>query len=112
MKRSLGFCLILSLVLISAAPLVAQDQNAPATKEERARYSGTVANLNKDASSFTLQGDNNKIQIYFDANTKITNHNEAGTSADLKDGQRVICLVDAKDTSKLTARRIDIRENK
>ncbi len=106
MKRCMGFCLILSIILIAAAPMVAQDQPAA---QQRARYTGTVADLNKDASSFTLQGDN-KVQIYFDPNTKITIRNEAGTLADLKNGQKVICLVDAADQGKLTAKRIDIRE--
>ena len=106
MKRLIGLFVALALVLSLAVLAFPQ-----AKKAERVRYSGNITMVSKDASSFTLQKVNEKYTIFYDEKTVFTNRNKKGaTAADLKDGRRVICLVDATNKEKLLAKRVDFRD--
>ncbi len=107
MKRLIGLCLVLALVVTLAAPAFAQGD------AKRIRYSGTIILVSHDKSTFTIQKDNLKIPMSFDAQTVFTTRNKPGASAqDLKEGRRVICLVDAAQKDNLVARRVDFRTDK
>ncbi len=106
MRRLIGLCLVMALVVTLAAPVFAQG-------EKRIRYSGTIILVSHDKSTFTIQKDNLKIPMSFDAQTVFTTRNKPGASAqDLKEGRRVICLVDAAQKDNLVARRVDFRTDK
>lgn len=106
MRRLIGLCLVMALVATLAAPAFAQG-------EKRIRYSGTIILVSHDKSTFTIQKDNLKIPMSFDAQTVFTTRNKPGASAqDLKEGRRVICLVDAAQKDNLVARRVDFRTDK
>ncbi len=110
MKRLIGLCLLVALGLTLAGVAFAQE---PAKKENLTKFDGNIVLLNKDKQYFTLQMTNRKVQIFYDEKTLFTTRNQKGaTAADLKEGRRVICLVDTSDKDKYVARRIDFRETK
>ncbi len=104
MKKVVGLSLIFALLCATPLALAAQDKTAAV------EYSGNVVMVNKDNSSITIQKGTQKFQIFYTDKTMVTNRNKkGGTIGDVKEGARVICLVDPKQTDKLVATRIDVR---
>ena len=99
-------CLALACSLIFAGQLLAQDTAKEVKKE------GRITRVSKDASTITIQAKSGIETIAYDANTKFTYRNKPGTIDDVKEGRRVICLINAAEKSKLLATRIDVREGK
>jgi hypothetical protein len=103
MKRLIGLCLVVSLVVTLAAPMFAQENKL-------IRYSGTIVLVSLDKSSFTIEKENKKIPIQFDEATKFTTLNKPGASSkDLKEGRRVILMVKAANKGDLIATQVDFR---
>jgi hypothetical protein len=105
MKRLIGMCLVVALVLGIVIVGFAQQPNP------LVRYSGDVTLVSKDKSSFTLMlKDGKKIPLFYDEATKFTTQNQPGASAaDLKEGRKVICMVDDSNKEKRIAKRVDFR---
>jgi hypothetical protein len=101
----MGLCLVLTLSLPAAA------QEKGAAKKDEDRVSGTIQNMNKATMTLTVRTRDGIMRpVVYSAETKITNNNKPGGSADeFKEGVRVICLGKYNDKNQLVATRIDIR---
>ncbi len=107
MRRLTGLWLVVALVVTSSVPAFAQGE---AKEVKLLRYSGNIVLVGKDESSFVIQSGNQKNKLFFDDKTVFTTLNKTGSSAqDLKEGRRVICMVDTSDKDRPVARRVDFR---
>jgi len=100
----LAVCACAALFLVSTAQMLAQET-------QPARYSGTITILNKDTKTISLrQKDAAVLQIKYTDQTQYTYRNESSSADELKEGRRVIVLIDPNQKKELVAVRIDIRE--
>ncbi len=107
MKRLAGLLVIVALVAAMAVPAFSQGE---AGKVKLLRYSGNIVLVSQDKSHFVILRGNQKIALYFDDQTVFTTLNKPGASAqDLKEGRRVICMVDTSAKDRPIARRVDFR---
>jgi hypothetical protein len=102
---------LMGVVVFFAVAVVAGAQEKKAAKGDQDRVSGTILRMNKDTKTITVRTSANiERQVVFSADTKFTKQNEpGGSSDDLKDGTRLICLGKFNDKTQLIADRIDIR---
>lgn len=108
MRRRLPLLLALLLgVALSTPAIVAHAQD----KSKEDRVTGTVQIVNKDAKTILVTGEagNTQHQVVYDADTKVTKDNKAGSIDDVANGKRVICLGKLNDKGQLAARHIDVR---
>ena len=98
-----------ALVLLSTAQMLAQEKNAAA---KPAQYNGTIKTLDKNAKTFTLQSGSTTagIQVKYSDTTKFTHRNKPGSVDDLKEGRRVMVLIDPAKPKDMVALRIDFRD--
>jgi hypothetical protein len=101
----LGAAFLISVVA-SAAP---QTQTQPAAGKDVVRYDGRIKALNKEAKTFTIQSRKGAVQIKYNEKTRITYRNKTASINDLREGRRVIVLLDPRE-KELIATRIDMRE--
>jgi hypothetical protein len=102
----IGWCLVLAFSLLFVGQLAAQEIG------KEVRHEGRITRVSKDASTITIQAKAGIETIAFDKDTKFTYRNKPGTIDDVKEGRRVICLLNAAEKSRLLATRIDVREGK
>lgn len=109
MKRSSLLVLLAGVVvsLVLAAPVNAQEKK----KSDGDRVSGTVHMTNKDTSTITVRERRTNVQrqVVYNAETKFTKMNKAGSLDDVKDGRRVICVGKFDEKTRLVAARVDVR---
>ena len=102
-------CACAALVFVSTARTLAQEKkDAP----NIIRYSGTIKVLNKDDKTFTIQTKTAAagIQIRYTDKTRFTYRNQPSSVDELKEGRRVIAVMDPAQEKDLVALRVDIRE--
>ena len=102
-----AICVCAALILVSTAQTLAQGGKAAA---KPVRYSGTVKVIDKDAKTFTIQSKTAGIQIKYTDKTKFTYRKQPSTIAEVKEGRRVIVLIDGAQPKDMVALQIDIRE--
>jgi len=95
------------LFLILAGMASAQDQKKTSTKEER--LSGTVHAIDKDTSSIIIRKGPVQRRVVYNAETKFTMQNKAGSIDDVIAGRQVICIGSFNDKSRLLATRVEVR---
>lgn len=105
----IALCAALALMLATAGQMAAQEQTA---KGNMIEYKGRVNVVSKESSSVAIQSGSRVIQVKYTATTKFTYRNKPGSIDDLKEGRRVIVLVDPAQKDKMVATRIDVREGK
>ena len=107
MRRRL--LLLLALLLGLALSTPATLANAQDKQEDR--VTGTVQLVKKDTKTILVTGEagNAQHQVVYDADTKVTKDNKAGSIDDVANGKRVICLGKLNDKGQLVARHIDVR---
>lgn len=116
MKRVLAVSLVAAFVVVG---LVMQTAAAKEKKMggagKQARWSGTITRSDKDAGTLTVRKSGTNIEkiVHVDSSTKWTKQ-EAGKvvdidQADIKDGDRVICLGTYDDKGDFHATRVDKR---
>ena len=100
--------LLLALLLGAALVIPAALANAQAKED---RVTGTVQLVKKDTMTILVTGEagNAQHQVVYNADTKVTKDNKAGSIDDLSTGKRVICLGKLNDKGQLVARHIDVR---
>ena len=103
----LCICVVLSLAF--ALQLAAQEKQV---KGKDIQYSGRITVVNKSVSTITIQGKTGVMEIAYDSKTKYTKNNKPGSSDEVKQGVRVICLVSSAEKGRLLATRIDVRTGK
>ncbi len=102
-KRLLMLLFASVLVFSLSTPLLAQEKPAKPEKEKAAkqdRWEGMVTMISKDKSTMTVRhvGSNNTRTIAFDSATKFTSQEHGSkkvnhiAAADIKEGDRVICV--------------------
>jgi hypothetical protein len=99
-----AICACAALFLISTAQTMAQ--KAPA------KYTGTITVLDKNLKIFTMQQKTAGIQIKYNDKTKFTYKGKAASADQLKQGLRVVVLVDTSQTKEMMAQQIDLRDAK
>ncbi len=101
-----AICACVALVLVSAAQTLAQKNVSTGVQ-----YSGTIKVIDKDGKTFTIQpkGVTGGVQIKYTEKTKFTYKSKPGSVDDLKEGRRVVVVVD-KAQKTLVALRVDVRE--
>lgn len=104
---------VVGLALSAAAQDQMKSEMKKATKQ--ARWEGTITRSDKDASTLTVRKSGGNIEkvVHYDASTKWT-HQEKGKvepleMAEVKDGDRVICLGKYDEKGEFHADRIDKR---
>jgi predicted RNA-binding protein Jag len=104
-----AICACAALVLVSTVQTLAQEKKDAVNLT---RYSGTIKVLDKDDKTFTIQTKTAGagIQIKYTETTKFTYRNQPSSIDELKQGRRVIILLDPAQEKNLVALRIDIRE--
>lgn len=109
MRRRMSFLLACVLPLVLAAGLFAQVRKDSQTGLDR--IEGRVQAINKDKSTITVRQSGGMVwEVTYNDTTKYTQMNKAASLADVKDGDRVICLgTAAGKENKMTAARIDVR---
>ncbi len=105
----IALCVGFSLLFALAGPLAAQQKTA---KQKYITYDGRVTLLSKTASTVGLQVKQGVIQIAYTTDTKFTYRNKPGSIDDVKEGRRVIVVIDPAQKAKMVAVRIDVREGK
>lgn len=100
--------LLLALLLGAALVIPATLANAQAKED---RVTGTVQLVKKDTMTILVTGEagNAQHQVVYNADTKVTKDNKAGSIDDVSTGKRVICLGKLNDKGLLVARHIDVR---
>jgi hypothetical protein len=103
-----AICACAALVLVLTVQALAQERDAA----NLIRYSGTIKVLNKDTKSFTIQTKTAAagIQIKYTDKTKFTYRNQPSSIDELKEGRRVIAVLDPAQEKDMVALRVDIRE--
>ncbi len=101
-------CTALVLMLAIAGQAVAQEK----TTKGNVEYKGRVNAVSKDSSTIAIQSGSQVIQVKYTDQTKFTYRNKPGKLDDVKEGRRVIVLVDPAQKDKLVATRVDVREGK
>jgi hypothetical protein len=113
MKRRLALVVAISacaaLVLVLTGQMVAQEKT---TTEKPIKYEGRINVLSKDAKTISIQAKSGTMQIKYTDKTQFTYRNKPGTIDDMKEGRRVIVLVDPAQKKDVVALRIDVREGK
>jgi len=100
-----SLCACAALILLFAAQIPAQEQ------KDLIRYSGTIKELNMEAKTFTLETPTiANIQVKFNDKTQYTYRNQPSTIDELKQGRRVIIIMDPAQAKEMVASRIDIRD--
>jgi len=105
--KLIAVCVGIAMVFGASTQLVAQKKSS---KSDIVRYDGRVTNVSKDKSLLTIQSKSGPLQITYTAKTTFTYRNKPGTVDDVKEGRRVIVLLDATQKDKLVAARIDVRD--
>ena len=113
MKRALVVSLVAAFVVMGLTVAAAQEKMKAATKT--ARWEGTIVRSDKDASTLTVRrgGTNIEKVVHYDADTKWTHQVKGKVEpidmAEVKDGDRVICMGSYDDKGEFHATRIDKR---
>ena len=102
-----AICACAALILVSAAQTLAQENKAAA---KPIRYSGTVKVIDKATKTFTIQSKTAGIQIKYTDKTTFTYRKQPSTIDEVKEGRRVIVLIDAAQPKDMVATRVDVRE--
>ncbi len=104
----LAVCAALALMLATAGQVAAQQ----AAKGNTVEYKGRVTAVSKEASTISIQSGTQVVQVKYTDQTQFTYRNKPGKLDDVKEGRRVIVLVDATQKDKMIAKRVDVREGK
>ncbi len=107
MKRLIASSAGVSLFLILAVIVSAQEQKKTSTKEDR--LSGTVHTIDKDASAIIIRQGAIQRRVVYNAETKFTIQNKPGSIDDVIVGRKVTCLGSLNDKSQLMATHVDVR---
>jgi Cu/Ag efflux protein CusF len=101
-------CACAALILVSAAQMLAQEKKSAATP---AQYSGVIKNLDKNAKTFMLHSTTMTagIQVKYTDKTKFTFRNKPSSIDELKEGRRVMVLIDPAQKKEMIALRVDFR---
>ncbi len=99
-------CVGMVFMFALAAQLMAQNNQE---KNRLVRYEGRVTVFSKATSSITIQGGKGVVEIGYDTKTKFTYRNKPSSIDDVKEGRRVVCLVNTGEKGRLLAARIDVR---
>jgi hypothetical protein len=98
-----------ALVFVLTGQMVAQEQK---TAGQPIKYEGRINVLNKEGKTISIQAKSGVMQIKYTDKTQFTYRNKPGTIDDMKEGRRIIALVDPAQKKDVVALRIDIREGK
>lgn len=102
--------LFLSALCLAVAVSLAILPLSAADKSEN-KITGSVKQINKDASTITVRPRNsaNTKTVVYNADTKVTLRTKPATMEAVKEGRRVICLGKLDDKNRLVATHIDVR---
>ena len=109
------FALAVAIFACAALVFVSTDQSAAQEQKSDKKplqYSGRVNVLSKDAMTISIQAKSRVLQIKYTEKTKFTFRNKPGSIDDVKEGRRVIVLVDPDKQKDMVALRIDVREGR
>ncbi len=101
--------LLLGIILTLCLALAASAQEKKGGAKED-RLSGRVHMINKETSTITIRVGSIQRQVVYNADTKFTVRNKAGSMTEVKDGRRVICMGKYDDKARLVASRVDVRD--
>jgi len=113
MKRSTAWMLMLALALspVLATGLYAQAQTHDPTQLEI--LEGRIVRIDSERKAFEMRQSGATSVMWtvsWNDKTAFTFRNEASSLDDLKSGRRVICLGTFGETSKMEAKRVDVRD--
>jgi hypothetical protein len=111
MKKLVAFAIGLALACASPAVYAQEKEKGKGKGADLDRVSGRVHMINKAASEMEIRTSSSSVhrKVAWNASTKFTYRNQAGSIDNLKEGVRVICL-GKYDGVKLMAARIDMRD--
>jgi len=113
MKKLLGLFIASMFVFAVSAPIRAQE--SATTKKDEARWDGNVVRMSADSIDVRQVGSTTEKRIYFDAKTSWVSQYHGDktvnkiTVADVKEGDRVICLGTYNDKKDFVATTISKR---